>query len=90
MCLIPIILRFIELLLLRDVSSNYVTAVLCCGWLVDYVCCFHLHGSSFFRAKSFFAWEGEYFSFFICFVITLSNLCLLTEVISLRLDTNVS
>ena len=88
MCLIPIILRFIELFLLRDVDSNYVTVVLCCGRLVDYVCCFHLRSRSFFKAKSFFVWEGEYHCFAICFIITLSNLYLLTEVINVRLDTH--
>jgi len=88
MCLIPIILRFIELFLFRDVSGNYVTVVLCCGRLVDYVFCFHLHSSSFSRAKSFFVWEGEYLCFAVCFVITFSNLYLLSEVISVRLDTH--
>lgn len=38
MCLIPIILRFIELFLLRGVSGNYVTVVVCCGRLINYVC----------------------------------------------------
>jgi len=86
-CLIPIILRFIELFLFRDIGSNFVTVVSCCGQLVDYLC-FHLHSSSFFRAKSFFVWEGEYLCFANCFVITLTNLYLLTDVISVRLDTH--
>jgi hypothetical protein len=70
------------------VILKQLTVVLCCEWHVEFHVFFSIISSLCFRATFIFLWEGEYFGLAIYPSIKLPRYYLLTENISVRLESN--
>lgn len=70
------------------VVFKQLTVVLWCEWYVEFHVFFSIISSLCFRAAFIVSWEGEYFGLAIYPSIILSRCYLLTENISVRLESN--
>lgn len=87
----PIIIRLDACFTLPGVGSTYRTVLMRCGRLVElsFFFIFIYVAVCVSQLQSFFLWKGEYFCLAVCLVIELCGFYILTESISVMLESKV-